>query len=92
MLHAVSRDLDDSWGDDFMSETYTGMEFDRVSKEEDNDGLDLAADEHHKRCPTNGRIDVEHILLHLFSNIGQSWCDGNSGKDLVEAELCLCEG
>jgi hypothetical protein len=92
MLYAVSGDLDDSWGNDFASETYTGVEFDGVGEEEDNDGLDLAANEHHERCPTDGRIDAECIPLHLPSNIGQSWCDGNSGKDLVEAELHLHEG
>ena len=92
MLHAVSGDSDDSWGDDFASETYTGAEFDGVGEEEDNDGLDLAADERHERRPTDGRIDAERIPLHLPSNIGRSWCDGNSGKDLVEAELRLREG
>src|SRR5437660_11499801 len=92
MLHAVSGNLDDSWGDNFISKTYTGVEFDGVGEEEDNDGLDLATDEHHKRHPTDGRIDAECIPLYLPSNIGQSWCDGNSGKDLVEAELHLCEG
>ena len=71
MLHAVSGDLDDSWGDDFTSETYTGAEFDGIG-EEDNDGLDLAADKHHERRPPDGRIDAEHIPLHLPSNIGRS--------------------
>jgi hypothetical protein len=70
MLHAVSGDLDDSWGDDFASETYTGAEFDGVGEEGDNDGLDLAADKHHERCPPDGHIDAECISLHLPSNIG----------------------
>jgi hypothetical protein len=70
MLHAVSNNLDNSWGNDFTSETYTGAEFDGVGKEEDNDGLDLAANEHYKRHPTDGCIDAECIPLYLPSNIG----------------------
>jgi hypothetical protein len=92
MLHAISGNLDDSWGDNFMNKAYTGVEFNGVGKEEDNDGLNLAADKYYERCPTDSHIDAEHIPLYFPSNIGRSWCDGNSGKDLVEAELHLHEG
>src|SRR6266581_1060836 len=36
MLHAVSNDGDDSWGDDYTREMYTGAEFDGVGKEDNN--------------------------------------------------------
>jgi len=39
-----------------------------------------------------GRMDAEHILLHLPSHLGCSWCDGNAAKDLAKAELRLQEG
>jgi hypothetical protein len=48
ILHAVSNDADDSWGDDCAREIYTGAEFDGIGEEEDNDGHDLAAEEHYQ--------------------------------------------
>ena len=96
MLHAISNDADDSWGDDYARETYTGAEFDGIG-EEDDDGLDSAAEGHHqihlpKNNPQEGRIDAEYISLHLPSHLGRSWCNRNAAEDLAKAELRLREG
>ncbi len=48
MLHAVSNDADDSWGDDYAREVYTGAEFDGIGEEEDDIGHDWAAEAHHQ--------------------------------------------
>ena len=89
MLHAVSNDADDSWGDDYTREIYTGAEFDGVG-DEDNDGLNSAAEEH-SSTPI-GLINAEHISLHLPSHMGRTWCDTNAAEDLAEGELRLREG
>ena len=96
MLHAISNDADDSWGDDYTRETYTGAEFDGIG-EEDDDELDSAAEGHHgiqlpKNNPQEGRIDAEYISLHLPSHFGRSWCNRNAAEDLAKAELRLREG
>ena len=96
MLHAISNDTDDSWGDDYTRETYTGAEFDGIG-EEDDDGLDSAAEGHHqtqlpRNNPQDGRIDAEYVSLHLPSHLGRSWCNRNAAEDLAKAELRLREG
>ena len=96
ILHAVANDADDSWGDEDTREAYTGAEFDGVG-EEDDDGLGSAAEGHYRpqslgNRPPDGRMDAEHILLHLPSHLGRSWCDGNAAEDLAKAELRLREG
>ena len=98
MLHAISNDSDDSWGDDFTKETYTGAEFDGIGEEGD-EGLDSesSAEGHHqiqlpRNNPQEGRIDAEYISLHLPSHLGRSWCNRNAAGDLAKAELCLQEG
>jgi hypothetical protein len=96
MLHAVSNKADDSWGDDYARETYTGAEFDGVG-EEDDDRHNSAAKEHYqtqllRNSSPDGRINAEHILLHLPSQLGRSWCNMNAAEDLAKAELRLREG
>jgi hypothetical protein len=96
MLNAVSNDADDSWGDVYTREIYTGAEFDDVG-EEDDGGHDLAAEEHYqtqslRNSPPYGRINAEHISLHLPSYLGRSWCNRNAAEDLAKAELRLREG
>jgi hypothetical protein len=96
MLHAVSNDTDDSWVDDYTKEVYTGAEFDGVGEEEE-DGHNSAAEECHqaqlpRSSPPDGRIDAEHIPLHLPSHLGRSWCNTNAAEDLAKAELRLREG
>jgi hypothetical protein len=97
MLHAGSSDTDDSWGDDDAREIYTGAEFDGVGEEGDDGGHDSAAEEHYqtrlqRNSPPGGRINAEHILLHLPSHLGRSWCNMNAAEDLAKAELRLREG
>jgi len=97
ILHTVSNDDDDSWGDDHTREIYTGAEFDGVGEEDDSDGLDSAAVERYQRQfrrsnPPGVHIDAEHILLHLPSHMGRSWCNRNGAEDLAKAELRLLEG
>jgi len=96
MLHIVSNEADNSWGDDYTRETYTGAEFDSIG-DEDNDSHNSATEEHYqtqllRNSPPNGCINAEHILLHLPSQLGHSWCNMNAAKDLVKAELHLMEG
>jgi len=96
MLHAVSNDADDSWGDDYTREIYTGAEFDGVGDEDDN-GLNSAAEEHNQMqglssSPPNGLINAEHISLHLPSHMGCTWCNTNAAEDLAKGELRLQEG
>jgi hypothetical protein len=96
ILHAVTNDADDSWGDEDPREAYTGAEFDGVG-EEDDDGVGLAAEDRYQSQSLrtrrrDGRMDAEYILLHLPSDLGRSWCDRNSAEDLVKAELRLREG
>jgi hypothetical protein len=97
MLHVVSNDADDSWGDDYTREIYTGAEFDGIGEGEDGDGHDSAAKEQCQtqlvqNSQTDGRIDAEHISLHLPSYLGRSWCNTNAAEDLANAELRLREG
>ena len=96
ILHAVSNDADDSWGDEDTREVYTGAEFDGVG-EEDDDGVGSAAEDRYqsqslRNRRRDGRIDAEYIPLHLPSDLGRSWCDRNSAEDLANAELYLREG
>jgi len=96
MLHAVSNDADDSWGNDYTREIYTGAEFDGVGDEDDN-GLNSAAEEHNQMqalssSPPNGLINAEHISLHLPSHMGCTWCNTNAAEDLAKGELRLREG
>lgn len=97
MLHVVSHDADDSWGDDYTREIYTGAEFDGIGEGEDGDGRDSAAEEQYQtqvlpNNQTDGRIYAEHISLHLPSYLGRSWCSRNAAEDLANAELRLREG
>jgi hypothetical protein len=96
MLHAVSSDADDSWGDDYAREVYTGAEFDGVGEEED-DVHDSAPQEYHQTQPLrtghpDGLINAEDISLHLPSYLGRTWCNNNAAEDLAMAELRLREG
>src|SRR5713226_5432818 len=96
-LYAVSNDADDSWGNDYAREVYTGAEFDGIGEEEDNIGHDWAAKGNQqtqvqRSSLPDGRINVEHILLHLPSHLGHSWCNRNAAEDLANAELHLWEG
>ena len=97
ILHAIANDADDSWVDDYTSKAYTGAEFDGIGEEDDNDGLDLAAEEHYqtevpRNSPLDGRINAENIQLHLPSQLGRSWCTRNAAEELAKAELRLLEG
>jgi hypothetical protein len=61
-----------------------------------NDMHNSAAEEHYqtqflRSSPPDGRINVEHILLHLPSQLRRSWCNLNAA-DLAKAELRLQEG
>jgi len=96
VLHAISNNADDSWGDDYTREIYTGAEFDSVG-EEDNDRLNSAAEVDNQMqvlssSPPDGLINAEHISLHLPSHMGRTWCNTNAAKDLAKAELHLREG
>jgi len=93
ILHAVSNNSDDSWGDDYTREIYTGTEFDGIG-EEDNDG---AAEGQYQMqvpsgSPSDGLINAEHISLHFPSHMGCNWCNINAAEDLAKAELHLQEG
>ena len=95
MLYTVSNDTDDSWADDYTKEIYTGAEFDGVG--EDDDEHNLAAEERYQpqlpgSSPPDGRINAEHISLHLPSHLGRSWCNRNASEGLARAELRLREG
>jgi hypothetical protein len=95
LLHAVSSDNDDSWGDDNTREIYTGAEFDGIG--EDDDEHNSAAEGHHqmqflRNSASDGRMNAEHISLHLPSHLGRNWCDRNAAEDLAKAELRLREG
>jgi len=94
MLHAISNDADDSWGDDDTREIYTGAEFDSVGEDKDNNRLDLAAKEQDQTqlLPSGSCMDAENISLHLPSHLGCSWYDNNAAEDLAKAELHLWEG
>src|SRR5258708_9851915 len=72
MLHAISNNADDSWGDDYAREVYTSAKFDGIGEEEYDIGLDWAAKAHHQMqillsTLSDGCINVSHILLHLPS-------------------------
>ena len=93
MLHAVSNDANDTWDNENENEAYTSAEFDDVGKEDD-DGQDLAAEECYpgqlpRNNPGDGRINAEHISLHLLLHLGHHWCNRNAAKDLAKAELHL---
>ena len=97
MLHAVSNNANDSQGDDYAREVYTGAKFDGIGEKEDDIGHDWAAEVHHQTqilqsSLPNGHINVEHILLHLPSHLGHSQCNRNAAEDLANAELHLQEG
>src|SRR6267378_2265851 len=93
MLHAVSNDGDDSWGDDYTREIYTGAEFDGVGEEGDNGA---AKGQYQMQVPSSsppdGLINAEHISLHFPSHMGRNWCNINAAEDLAKAELRLREG
>ena len=96
MLHAVSNDADDSWGDDYTRETYTSAEFNGIG--EGDDDMPNLADKGRRQTqlprisPWKGCIDAEYISLHLPSHLGHSWCNRNAAKELAKAELRLQEG
>jgi hypothetical protein len=97
MLHVVSNDVNDSWGDDYTREIYTGAEFGGIGEGEDGDGHNSAVEEQcqmqlAQNSQTDSHIDVEHISLYLPSYLGRSWCNTNAAEDLANAELCLWEG
>jgi hypothetical protein len=95
-VHAVSDGGDDSWEDTSAREVYIGMEFDGIDEDEDDECTPSTSGDRQMQLsengPTNGRIDAEHILLHLPSNLGHNWCRINTAEDLVKAELCLRQG
>ena len=96
MLHAVSNDTDDSWGDENAREIYTGAEFDGVGEEDDEEQDSASKEQYQTQFPSNspsdGLINEEHIPLHLPSYLGRSWCNKNAAEDLAKAELRLREG
>ena len=97
MLYTISDDADDSWGEDYTRETYTGAEFDGFGEEEGDDELDSAAKDRYQMqvlrdSPPDGHINAENISLHLPSYMGRRWCDTNAAKDLATTELRLREG
>jgi hypothetical protein len=96
MLYAIFNDANDSWHNDNAAKIYTSAEFDSIS-EEDDDGLDLAAEGHHQtqvliNSLPEGHMEAEFVLLHLPSHLGHAWCNKNGAKDLAMAELHLWEG
>ena len=93
MLHAVSNDGDDSWGNDYTRDMYTGAEFDGVGEEDDNGAAEgQYQTQVPSSSPPDGLINTEHISLHFPSHMGCNWCNINAAEDLVKAELCLQEG
>ena len=95
ILQAASDSGDDSWDD--TQETYLGTEFDGIGEEDNDDEHPSSAKEHDQthlfgNCSTNGRVDAEHISLHLPSHLGHYWCNRNTAEDLAKAELHLREG
>jgi len=98
MLHTVSDDADDSWGDEYAREIYTGAKFDGIVEGEGDDRYDSAAEElHQTQFPRStpaedGTIYAEHVSLNLPLHLGRSWCNGSTAEDLARAELQLREG
>jgi hypothetical protein len=97
MLHVVSNDADDSWGDEYTREIYTGAEFDGIGEEEDGDGHNSVAEEQYQtqflqKNQSDGHIGAEHMSLHLPSHLGRTWCNRNGAEDLANAESRLREG
>ena len=95
VLHTVSSDADDSWGDDNSEKVYTGAEFDSV--DEEDEVRDSAPQERYQtqslgNSHPDSHLNAEDILLHLPSYIGRSWCNANAAEDLAKAELRLREG
>ena len=93
MLHAVSNNGDDSWGDDYTRDMYTGAKFDGVGEEDDNGAAEgQYQTQVPSSSPPDGLINAEHISLHFPSHMGRNWCNINAAEDLVKAELRLREG
>jgi hypothetical protein len=99
LLNAVSGDGDETWEDASAREVYVGREFDNIGEGEDDDEHALsaeAAEDHQMQLSGNsspdGRIDAEHLSLHLPSHLGRNWCDKNAAEDIAKAELRLREG
>jgi len=99
LLNTVSGcEDDDSWDDESARETYEGEEFDGIGEGEDDDehaeGSEAARERHQssRNCFPEGRMDAEHIALHLPSHLGRKWCKDNAAEDLADAELRLREG
>ena len=95
-LHAVSDGEDDSWEDDNTRKVYTGVEFDGIDEEDDDDCAPSTSKHTQAQLsengPTNSSVDAEHISLHLPSHLGNDWCNSNSAEELAKAELSLREG
>ncbi|KAH9170154.1 hypothetical protein EDB89DRAFT_1908022 [Lactarius sanguifluus] len=90
-IHASADGDDDSWEDDYKSEVYTGVEFDGIDEEED-DQHTLSTSGHGQMKLSGGSVDAEHLLLHLPSHLGHNWCNTNAAKDLAKVELDLRQG
>jgi hypothetical protein len=69
------------------------VDFDEMSKGEDDDDFPSSAEEGNLFQPSaDETTDAEHIPLCLPSLFGQAWCNSNAAKDLAKAELHLREG
>src|SRR6266581_1849017 len=76
ILHIVTNNANNSWGNEDTREAYTGAKVDGIGKEDD-DGLGLATKGHYQpqllgNRPPDGHMDAEHILLHLPLYLGYS--------------------
>jgi len=92
---------DDSWDNDSAREIYVGAEFDGIGEDEDDDehassseATDVAQERRQFLVNnfSDSCIDAEHIVLHLPSHLGRTWCNNNAAKDLAKAELRLRVG
>ncbi|KAH9069437.1 hypothetical protein EDB83DRAFT_2314461 [Lactarius deliciosus] len=90
-IHASADGDDDSWEDDSTSEVYTGVEFDGIDEEEDDQHTPSTSG--HGQMKLSGRsVDAEHFLLLLPSHLGHNWCNMNAAEDLAKVELDLRQG
>ncbi|KAH9015214.1 hypothetical protein EDB84DRAFT_1567796 [Lactarius hengduanensis] len=90
-IHASADGDDDSWEDASTSEVYTGVEFDGIDEEEEDQHTPSTSG--HGQMKLSGRSgDAEHFLLHLPSHLGHDWCNTNAAEDLAKVELDLRQG
>ncbi|KAH9173120.1 hypothetical protein EDB89DRAFT_2114027 [Lactarius sanguifluus] len=90
-IHASANGDDDSWEDDYKSEVYTGVEFDGIDEEEDDQHTPSTSG-HGQMKLSGSSVDAEHLLLHLPSHLGHNWCNTNAAEDLAKVELDLRQG